>query len=115
MTWARVHESINNLSRLELNWDSHGSPGPSIAVIENAHKLADFCARHGAAPAHDVYPLPGNAIVLEWQLSGDTITRAEATDAGFGEFMVTYRDTNAPAHFIDITDVVIMDFLPQQE
>lgn len=64
--WQFVWEELDELSRLEDNWDSQGAIAPTKDVINGAFNLARDLAVLDYPPPHRVVASVNGTIYLEW-------------------------------------------------
>jgi len=59
--------ALNEITKLSQNWDSYGSPPPTILVIDLAIDVLTKID-HPSLPAASVVPTSGGGVQLEWSI-----------------------------------------------
>lgn len=94
--YARARGRVEELARMEEDWDSYGALPVRPGVRTSALALIGLLAgRTSVAAPDDIYPTPDGNIVFEWRLPGQMIERLEVAGQGKLERMTTYPDRQA--------------------
>ena len=84
--WLRASVArLLRLCALEFNWDSYGSPPPSLALVKNVISWLRFAEKE-TLPEPEVVPASAGGIQLEWYL-GKRELEIEFTATGQIEYL----------------------------
>ncbi len=98
LSWAEVREQLDELSRLQSNWDSYGAHPIAAHTIQKAERLlvvicdalrSSFGER--ALPT-DVVPVADGTVHLCWESESGELTLKVVGDGPLGYFQVDRSD-----------------------
>lgn len=72
----RILEQIQNLDRLQLNWDSYGAVPVSAKSIREARRVAERISRYDSIEVPDISATPDGIVAFGWDV-GDWSLDAE--------------------------------------